>query len=145
MTSNLFSFDRVEEERELMDYWSTCFPQEAPNPFMKKLGGYMGSADLLALCCIIIKIGTDCFSHRQLHVACSRVGKPDNLYTYTENGITKIVKYFIEEKGIDPIAAINEYGSTLFGEAIVGGGLDTMQYLMSQKDVTYNCSDQGQR
>ncbi|GFY72921.1 hypothetical protein TNIN_149311 [Trichonephila inaurata madagascariensis] len=50
-----------------------------------------------------------------------------------------------EEKGIDPMAAINEYGSTLFGEAIVGGGLDTVQHLMSQKDVTYDCSDQGRR
>ena len=32
---------------------------------------------------------TDCFSHVQLYVACSRVGNLDNLFIYTENGTTK--------------------------------------------------------
>ena len=32
---------------------------------------------------------TDCFSHRQLYVACSRVSNPDNLFIYTETGTTK--------------------------------------------------------
>ncbi|MFP3020789.1 ankyrin repeat domain-containing protein [Wolbachia endosymbiont (group A) of Pogonocherus hispidulus] len=63
------------------------------------------------------------------------------VYYAFQYGHVRIVKYFIEEKGIDPMAPINEYGSTLFGEAIVGGGLDTIEYLMSRKDVTYDCSD----
>ncbi|GFT66723.1 hypothetical protein TNCV_1394921 [Trichonephila clavipes] len=60
------SFACVAEEYKLMDYWSTCFPQEAQTPFMKILGGYMGSAYLLALCCIIIKIG--CTSYETISV-----------------------------------------------------------------------------
>ena len=36
---------------------------------------------------------TDCFSHGQLYVACSRVGNLDNLFIYTENGTTKNIVY----------------------------------------------------
>ena len=36
---------------------------------------------------------TDCFSHWQLYVACSRVGNPDNLFIYTETGTTKNIVY----------------------------------------------------
>ena len=32
---------------------------------------------------------TDCFSHGQIYVASSRVGNPDNLFIYTDNGTTK--------------------------------------------------------
>ena len=36
---------------------------------------------------------TDCFSHRQLYVAYSRVGNPDNLSIYREIGTTKNIVY----------------------------------------------------
>ena len=36
---------------------------------------------------------TDCFSHGQSYVACSRVGNPDNLFIYTETGTTKNIVY----------------------------------------------------
>ncbi|PNF37833.1 hypothetical protein B7P43_G09110 [Cryptotermes secundus] len=45
----------------------------------------------LELCSL--DLDTGCFSHGQLHVACSRVGKPDNLYICTDNGTTKNIVY----------------------------------------------------
>jgi len=36
------------------------------------------------------------FSHKQLYVACSRDGKPQDLLTYTENGETKTIVYELE-------------------------------------------------
>ena len=40
-----------------------------------------------------LDLDVDCFSHGQLYVACSRVGKPDSLYIYTNNGKTKNIVY----------------------------------------------------
>jgi hypothetical protein len=40
-----------------------------------------------------LDLDTDCFSHGQLYVACSIVGKPDNLYICTGNGTTKHIVY----------------------------------------------------
>ena len=40
-----------------------------------------------------LDLDTDCFSHGQLYVVCSRVGKPDNLYICTDNGTTKNIVY----------------------------------------------------
>ena len=40
-----------------------------------------------------IDLNTDCVSHGQLFVACSRVGKPDDLFICTDNGTGKNVVY----------------------------------------------------
>lgn len=53
----------------------------------------------------------------------------------------ELIKYFVEEKLIDPMTKINEYGCTLFGEAFVSGDLDTIMYLIDEKSVVYNGND----
>ena len=40
-----------------------------------------------------IDFSTDCFSYGQLYIACSRVGKPDNLFIYSDNWTAKNVVY----------------------------------------------------
>ena len=40
-----------------------------------------------------IDLNTDCFFRGQLYVACSRVGKSDNLFICTDNGTAKNVLY----------------------------------------------------
>ncbi|XP_039277051.1 uncharacterized protein LOC120351239 isoform X2 [Nilaparvata lugens] len=40
-----------------------------------------------------LDLDVDCFSHGQLYVACSRVGKPDSLYIYADSGKTKNIVY----------------------------------------------------
>ena len=40
-----------------------------------------------------IDLNTDCFSHGQFYVACSRVVKPDNLFICTDTGTAKNVVY----------------------------------------------------
>ncbi|GFW72347.1 ATP-dependent DNA helicase [Trichonephila clavipes] len=42
-----------------------------------------------------IDLKTPCFSHGQLYVACSRVGKNENLFVHTLNGTVKNVVYHI--------------------------------------------------
>ena len=39
-----------------------------------------------------LDFNTDC-SHGRLYVACSRIGKPDNLFIYIENGTVKNLVY----------------------------------------------------
>ncbi|GFT55797.1 ATP-dependent DNA helicase [Trichonephila clavipes] len=36
-----------------------------------------------------------CFSHGQLYVACSTVGKPSNLFVYTPQGLTKNIVHLM--------------------------------------------------
>lgn len=40
-----------------------------------------------------LNLESPCFSHGQLYVACSRVGKPSDLYVYTPDGKTKNIVY----------------------------------------------------
>jgi hypothetical protein len=40
-----------------------------------------------------LDLHTDCFAHGQLYVACSRVGRPANLYIYTDGGTAKNIVY----------------------------------------------------
>lgn len=40
-----------------------------------------------------VNLELPCFSHGQLYVACSRVGKPSSLYVFAPNGNTKNVVY----------------------------------------------------
>ncbi|GFV54584.1 ATP-dependent DNA helicase [Trichonephila clavipes] len=42
-----------------------------------------------------IELQTPCFSHGQLYVACSRVGKEENLFVHSPNGTAKNVVYHI--------------------------------------------------
>jgi ATP-dependent DNA helicase PIF1 len=58
-----------------------------------------------------LDLHTDCFSHGQLYVACSKVGKLDNLYIYTANGTTK--KYCIPT-GIGKLNIFETWASSLF-------------------------------
>ena len=40
-----------------------------------------------------INLENPCFSHGQLYVACSRVGKPSDLFVYATDGKTKNIVY----------------------------------------------------
>ncbi|GFS92702.1 ATP-dependent DNA helicase [Trichonephila clavipes] len=53
----------------------------------KSQGQYLGIAG--------IDLQTPCFSHGQMYVACSRVGKEENLFVQTPNGTAKNVVYHI--------------------------------------------------
>ncbi|MDR1139111.1 MAG: ankyrin repeat domain-containing protein [Rickettsiales bacterium] len=54
-----------------------------------------------------------------------------------KRGPVKLVRYFVEVLGIDPMTA-DERGLTLFGQAVVGGNLDIIKYLMNRKGSTYD-------
>ncbi|GFT32953.1 ATP-dependent DNA helicase [Trichonephila clavipes] len=42
-----------------------------------------------------LNLENSCFSHGQLYVACSSVGKPSNLFVYTPQGITKNIVHLM--------------------------------------------------
>ncbi|CAG9834397.1 unnamed protein product [Diabrotica balteata] len=42
-----------------------------------------------------LDLSTPCFSHRQLYVACSRVGKPSSLFVLNKDGLTKNIDHAI--------------------------------------------------
>ncbi|MGL9731638.1 MAG: ankyrin repeat domain-containing protein [Wolbachia sp.] len=52
-------------------------------------------------------------------------------------GSTELVQYFIDEEGVDHMTA-DERGLTLFGQAVVGGNLGTIEYLVTRKGSTYD-------
>lgn len=52
-------------------------------------------------------------------------------------GPVELVKYFVEKLGIDPMT-IKEYDFTLLSQAVVGGNMDTIEYLLNRKGSTYN-------
>ncbi|GFT44725.1 ATP-dependent DNA helicase [Trichonephila clavipes] len=42
-----------------------------------------------------LNLENPCFSHGQLYVACSRIGKSSNLFVYTFQGLTKIIVHLM--------------------------------------------------
>ncbi|WP_341816501.1 ankyrin repeat domain-containing protein [Wolbachia endosymbiont (group A) of Agelastica alni] len=57
-----------------------------------------------------------------------------------QHGYVELVRYFIEEVGIDPMTA-NERGCTLIGQAVMGGDLYTIEYLLNRKGAVYDGSN----
>ncbi|MGL9682088.1 MAG: hypothetical protein ACR5K2_03910 [Wolbachia sp.] len=47
-------------------------------------------------------------------------------------GSTELVQCFIDEECVDHMI-IDERGLTLFGQAVIGGNLGTIEYLVSRK------------
>lgn len=61
-----------------------------PLAFAVTMNKALGQAQALTICGLDLDV--DCFSHGQSYVSCSRVGKQDSLYMYTNNVKTKKIR-----------------------------------------------------
>lgn len=58
-----------------------------------------------------------------------------------ENGNLELIKYFVEEKAVDPLKTESGLNWTLFDRAVSSGNLDAIRYLIDEKRVVYDGND----